>query len=135
MARVTEAWVVQVRAPATPIQGDSDVWADGVSLDELARPRFTLHAMDSAIEVQLGVFGDHQVTNALCAGAVALQCGASVEQVAAALAGAGAVSRHRMQVTTRADGVTVIDDAYNANPVFDAGRAAGAGLDRPRRGP
>jgi UDP-N-acetylmuramoyl-tripeptide--D-alanyl-D-alanine ligase len=62
------------------------------------------------------VYGDHQVTNALCAGAVALQCGASVAQVAGALAGAGPVSRHRMQVTTRADGVTVIDDAYNANP-------------------
>ena len=62
------------------------------------------------------MYGDHQVTNALCAGAVALECGASVEQVAAALAAAGPVSRHRMQVTTRADGVTVIDDAYNANP-------------------
>jgi UDP-N-acetylmuramoyl-tripeptide--D-alanyl-D-alanine ligase len=92
------------------------VWADAVALDEVARPRFTLHATDRTAEVQLGVFGDHQVTNALCAAAVALECGATVEQVAAALAAAGPVSRHRMQVTTRADGVTVIDDAYNANP-------------------
>jgi UDP-N-acetylmuramoyl-tripeptide--D-alanyl-D-alanine ligase len=75
-----------------------------------------LHANGTQAEVQLGVYGDHQVTNALCASAVALQCGASVEQVAAALAAAGPVSRHRMQVMTRADGVTVIDDAYNANP-------------------
>ena len=60
--------------------------------------------------------GDHQVSNALCAAAVALECGATVEQVATALAAAGPVSRHRMQVTTRADGVTVINDAYNANP-------------------
>ncbi|WP_309299245.1 glutamate ligase domain-containing protein, partial [Mycobacterium kiyosense] len=59
---------------------------------------------------------DHQVSNALCAAAVALECGADVGQVAAALAAAGPVSRHRMQVSTRADGVTVIDDAYNANP-------------------
>jgi UDP-N-acetylmuramoyl-tripeptide--D-alanyl-D-alanine ligase len=87
-----------------------------VSLDELARPRFVLHAGDQQAEVQLGVYGDHQVSNALCAAAVALVCGAGIEQVAAALAGAGPVSRHRMQVTTRADGVTVIDDAYNANP-------------------
>src|SRR6185437_12936071 len=38
------------------------------------------------------------------------------EQVAAALAVAGPVSKHRMQVATRGDGVTVINDAYNANP-------------------
>jgi UDP-N-acetylmuramoyl-tripeptide--D-alanyl-D-alanine ligase len=56
------------------------------------------------------------VSNALCAAAVGLECGASAEQVANALAGAGPVSQHRMRVNTRADGVTVIDDAYNANP-------------------
>ncbi|WP_068184948.1 UDP-N-acetylmuramoyl-tripeptide--D-alanyl-D-alanine ligase [Mycobacterium sp. UM_CSW] len=116
MADVTTARVVRVSRASQTDGGPSDVWADGVSLDELARPRFTLHAMDSAAPVQLSVFGDHQVTNALCAGAVALQCGAGIEQVADALAGAGPVSRHRMQLTTRADGVTVIDDAYNANP-------------------
>jgi UDP-N-acetylmuramoyl-tripeptide--D-alanyl-D-alanine ligase len=116
MAQLTEAWVIRVsRGPSTD-SGPSDVWAEGVSLDELARPRFTLHAKGTQAEVQLGVYGDHQVTNALCASAVALQCGASVQQVADTLAAAGPVSRHRMQVTTRADGVTVIDDAYNANP-------------------
>jgi UDP-N-acetylmuramoyl-tripeptide--D-alanyl-D-alanine ligase len=129
MAQVTAAWVVRVSRASHTDSGSSDVWADGVSLDEFARPRFTLHAMDTRgaaeatqateaaeADVQLGVYGDHQVTNALCASAVALECGASVEEVAGALAGAGPVSRHRMQVTTRADGVTVIDDAYNANP-------------------
>jgi UDP-N-acetylmuramoyl-tripeptide--D-alanyl-D-alanine ligase len=123
MAGQTAARVVRVsRAGNAELWADSraDVWADNVSLDELARPRFTMRARGgsgtSKAEVRLGVYGDHQVTNALCAGAVALECGASLEQVAAALAETGPVSRHRMQVVTRADGVTVIDDAYNANP-------------------
>ncbi|OBI05454.1 UDP-N-acetylmuramoyl-tripeptide--D-alanyl-D-alanine ligase [Mycobacterium sp. E2462] len=116
MAGQTPAWVIRVSRSSHTAAGPSDVWADDVSLDALAAPRFTLHAMDSAAEVTLGVYGEHQVTNALCAAAVALQCGADVAQVATALAAAGPVSAHRMNVTTRPDGVTVIDDAYNANP-------------------
>jgi UDP-N-acetylmuramoyl-tripeptide--D-alanyl-D-alanine ligase len=111
MADQTAARVVRVGRST-----GADVWAGPVTLDELARPRFTLHTADSETDVALAVHGDHQVSNALCAAAVALECGASLEEVAAALAAAGPVSKHRMAVATRDDGVTVINDAYNANP-------------------
>lgn len=114
MAAKTAARVVRVSRE--PGGRDVDLWAEAVTLDELARPRFRLHAGADHVDVALAVHGDHQVSNALCAAAVALECGASLEQVAAALATAGPVSRHRMQVVTRSDGVTVINDAYNANP-------------------
>jgi UDP-N-acetylmuramoyl-tripeptide--D-alanyl-D-alanine ligase len=111
MADMTAARVVRVSRSRV-----TDVWADDVRLDELARPRFKLHAGDLEVPVALAVHGDHQVANALCAAAVALECGATGQQVAAALAAAGPASAHRMEVTTRPDGVTVINDAYNANP-------------------
>jgi UDP-N-acetylmuramoyl-tripeptide--D-alanyl-D-alanine ligase len=110
MAEKTAARVVRIgQSPA------ADIRAVDVELDDLARPRFTLVTAE-AVPVRLAVHGEHQVGNALCAAAVALECGATPQQVAAALAGAGPVSRHRMEVHTRADGVTVVNDAYNANP-------------------
>jgi UDP-N-acetylmuramoyl-tripeptide--D-alanyl-D-alanine ligase len=138
MAAKTAARVVRVSRAERPASGPSDVWAGPVHLDELARPRFTVHAGAVEMPISLAVHGDHQVSNALCAAAVALECGATGEQVAAALSAAGPVSRRRMQVATRPDGVTVINDAYNANP--DSVRAGLKALawmahqgDRPRR--
>lgn len=112
MADMTAARVVRVSRESSA----ADVWADRVGLDALARPNFTLHAPDLEVPVTLAVHGEHQVVNALCAAAVALECGATGAQVAAALAEASPASAHRMEVTTRQDGVTVINDAYNANP-------------------
>jgi len=111
MADKTAARVVRVSR-----ESSTDVWASDVTLDELARPRFVLHTRDGQVDVALAVHGEHQVSNALCAAAVALECGATLGQVADALAAAGPVSKHRMAVLTRDDGVTVINDAYNANP-------------------
>lgn len=141
MADRTAARVVRVGRT-----GSADVRAVDVELDEMARPRFTLLAggsvgAGSATPVTLAVHGEHQVGNALAAAAVAFECGATPEQVAAALAGAAPVSRHRMEVTTRPDGVTVINDAYNANPdsmraglqalaVMAGGRRSGAPIRR-----
>ncbi|TGD86342.1 UDP-N-acetylmuramoyl-tripeptide--D-alanyl-D-alanine ligase [Mycolicibacterium sp. CH28] len=111
MAGTTAGRVVLVGQSA-----QADIRATDIELDELARPRFTLRTADSAVAVALAVHGEHQVGNALSAAAVALECGASLSQVAAALAEAGPESRRRMEVRTRADGVIVINDAYNANP-------------------
>lgn len=114
MADQTRARVVRVSRE--PGAADIDVWADAVTLDALARPRFRLHAAGRQVDVALAMHGDHQVSNALCAAAVALECGATLDQVATALATAAPVSKRRMEVVTRDDGVTIINDAYNANP-------------------
>lgn len=98
-------------------QADSaDVRAVDVRLDDEARASFRLVAPQGEADVTLAVHGEHLVTNALCAAAVALECGATVEQVAQHLGAAKAVSGRRMEVVTRSDGVTVINDSYNANP-------------------
>jgi len=83
---------------------------------DAGQARFRLVAARGTADVALRLVGAHHVGNALAAAAVALECGATPAGVAAALSGAAPASRWRMEVTDRADGVTVINDAYNANP-------------------
>ncbi|MDQ2797205.1 MAG: UDP-N-acetylmuramoyl-tripeptide--D-alanyl-D-alanine ligase [Actinomycetota bacterium] len=94
----------------------ADVRATGVTLDQLGRPRFVLTAADDSVPVALQLAGSHHVGNALAAAAVALECGMRLADVGAALSAAKPLSRWRMEITERADGVLVINDAYNANP-------------------
>jgi UDP-N-acetylmuramoyl-tripeptide--D-alanyl-D-alanine ligase len=85
-------------------------------MDAQARARFTLATPMGSAHVALNLHGAHQVGNALTAAAIALELGAGVDAVAATLSASTPVSGRRMAVTTRADGVTVVNDAYNANP-------------------
>jgi UDP-N-acetylmuramoyl-tripeptide--D-alanyl-D-alanine ligase len=66
--------------------------------------------------VHLGLHGAHHVGNALSVAAVALELGATPDEVAERLSGARRRSARRMEVTTRSDGVTVVNDSFNANP-------------------
>jgi UDP-N-acetylmuramoyl-tripeptide--D-alanyl-D-alanine ligase len=80
------------------------------------------------------VTGRHQVGNTLAAAAVALEAGMAPAAVAAALGEVGIVSGRRMDVFDTTQGVTVIDDSYNANPSSTAAALrALAALGRGRR--
>jgi len=92
------------------------VRADGVTLGGDGRAAFTLVTPAGAAPVRLRLLGAHNVVNALAAAAIAGELGLPVAAVAEGLSAATARSKWRMEVTERADGVTVINDAYNANP-------------------
>ena len=112
----------------------ADVRAEDVVLDEAGRAGFTLVTGGVRAAVRLQVVGAHQVANALSAAGAGLAVGMTPEDVAAALSAAVPRSRWRMEVTRRDDGVTVVNDAYNANPEsMRAALAALAGLPARRR--
>ncbi|MFP5335221.1 MAG: UDP-N-acetylmuramoyl-tripeptide--D-alanyl-D-alanine ligase [Actinomycetes bacterium] len=96
--------------------GGADVRATDVDLDDRGRARFTLLTATGSAPVRLRLYGEHHVSNALATAAAALSLGLDVASVAEALSGAEPASRWRMEVTDRPDGVTVVNDAYNANP-------------------
>jgi len=93
-----------------------DVRAEHVSMDASSHASFTLIAGEDRAVVRVPLPGRHNVYNALAAAAVGHWLGLSAEDIARGLAGAEATAM-RMQLFTTADGITVINDAYNANPV------------------
>jgi UDP-N-acetylmuramoyl-tripeptide--D-alanyl-D-alanine ligase len=127
MAARTAARVVTFSAAAASAPGGApDVRAVGVTPDELGRASFSLVTQAGAAPVRLRLHGAHHVTNALAAAALAAELGMELDAIAAGLSAAVPRSRWRMEVTEREDGVTIVNDAYNANP--ESVRAALAAL-------
>ncbi|MDQ6656996.1 MAG: UDP-N-acetylmuramoyl-tripeptide--D-alanyl-D-alanine ligase [Actinomycetota bacterium] len=112
MDAVTAARVIRVGAAA-----DADVRATDVRLDRHGRASFTVaRAGRPDLEIQLGLHGAHQVGNALAVVACAGELGVPDETIVGGLAAATPISRWRMEVHALPGGVTMINDAYNANP-------------------
>ncbi len=95
---------------------DAEVRAEGVQLDERGRATYRLVTPEGEVPVRLPLSGAHQVSNTLATAAVAIGCGMSLPEVADALGRLRLVSERRMDVFDTSEGVTVIDDSYNANP-------------------
>jgi UDP-N-acetylmuramoyl-tripeptide--D-alanyl-D-alanine ligase len=76
---------------------------------------FDLRIGVAARRVRLRLIGAHNVMNALAAAAAGHAMGFDIETIARGLEQAP-IPTQRMQVVRLANGVTLIDDAYNANP-------------------
>jgi UDP-N-acetylmuramoyl-tripeptide--D-alanyl-D-alanine ligase len=111
--RIAES--AQVPVTFYGLSDECDVRAENVELDPESRPSFDLVSGEERVRVALPVPGRHNVYNALAAAAVALHLGVCSAEVAEGLETAE-LTGMRMEVVTCASGVTVINDAYNANP-------------------
>nr|WP_243752177.1 UDP-N-acetylmuramoyl-tripeptide--D-alanyl-D-alanine ligase [Leucobacter weissii] len=94
---------------------EAEVRADDVVADAEGT-RFTLRIGGEAAAVRFPVLGEHHVSNALAAAAVGHELGLPLDAIAASLAATELAGPGRMQVLGGRDGVTIINDAYNASP-------------------
>ena len=98
--------------------GAGCVRAEGVELNAAGNPEFELFLPGDTAghHVSSRLIGAHHVGNLLAAAAAAHAAGIAPAAIAASLSAQSAASRWRMERTERPDGVTIINDAYNANP-------------------
>ncbi|MFN2589637.1 MAG: UDP-N-acetylmuramoyl-tripeptide--D-alanyl-D-alanine ligase, partial [Actinomycetota bacterium] len=98
------------------LSNDADVKAERIAVSrETGRATFHVLTPSGSASVTLPVPGEHMVPNALAAAAVGSALGVTAEETAKGVTRAE-ISGGRMDVFKAPDGVTVIDDSYNANP-------------------
>jgi UDP-N-acetylmuramoyl-tripeptide--D-alanyl-D-alanine ligase len=101
---------------------DAGYRASDLQLD-IAGTSFEMHWPSGESErVTLRILGEHHVMNALAACAVADQLAVPRATIKSALEAMPLAERWRMQLTNRTDGISIINDAYNASP--DSTKAA-----------
>ena len=89
---------------------------DDVQVDDLGRASFDLTHRGKTEHVTLRLLGEHRAVNAAATTAAALAAGLSLKRVTGSLRTLDHLSPMRMELHERADGLAVINDAYNANP-------------------
>lgn len=95
---------------------DLDFWATDIRYHNRGTA-FTLHTRDGAVEeFRSQLLGIHNVYNIVGAAAMAYELGVSFKQMKRAVASLSPVE-HRLALKTTANGLNIIDDAFNANPV------------------
>ena len=111
-----EPRLARSHAGATVTFGDrdaADVWFDDIEVDGSGRASFTVHFGSRADRVKMLMAGRHQPWNAVAASAAALSLGVDIDIIVARLATATG-SPGRMEI--HHGSVTIVNDAYNANP-------------------
>jgi UDP-N-acetylmuramoyl-tripeptide--D-alanyl-D-alanine ligase len=125
LASATRAAVVTVGNSA-----EADYRIDDVELDGHLRPSFRM----GPARLRIPLHGTHHVINAAMAAAIAHRVfRMPYDEIAVQLAGAS-TGKWRMELLETDDAVTILNDAYNANPTsMDAALTALAHLPQPGR--
>ncbi len=97
------------------LSGKADIRGKDLKVDTNGHLSFKIVYKDESVLLKLPFLGRYNVYNALAAASVAIKIGLSLDDVKKGLEDCK-VTEMRMQVFTNSKGVTVINDAYNANP-------------------
>lgn len=119
-----QASTIWFSAAYAPPQREHLVFAADAGTTENENPQFKLQyfgpeandADQTGYEVTAQLIGEHHTTNLLAAATAAYAAGISLDTIASLMPTISPTSAHRMARTDRPDGITIIDDAYNANP-------------------
>lgn len=94
---------------------DSKIYADNIMSDGIKGVRCTLHYNDSSFDVKINIPGKHMVYNAMAAMCAGKTFGLSDAEIKRGIEKLRPVNG-RNNIIER-NGITIIDDCYNANPV------------------
>lgn len=94
----------------------ADVWYSDVSVSKDGSA-FTLHIRDrGSVECRTRLLGEHSIHNILLAAAVASDLGLTLKQIAHGVEKLQPV-KNRLELMSRPGGFTIINDAFNSNPM------------------
>ena len=98
------------------LSDQADIQAQNLELTSNGTYKFDLVYRGYRTSVSIPILGEHNVMNALAAAAVGIAVGMELSQIVEALASLTQVSKWRMEVHNLPGDITIINDAYNANP-------------------
>ncbi|ODS10394.1 UDP-N-acetylmuramoyl-tripeptide--D-alanyl-D-alanine ligase [Vibrio scophthalmi] len=92
----------------------ADYYADHIAINANGEASFTLHSPLGSASIQLGIIGQHNVSNALAAASLAVELGADLATITAGLALLSKV-KGRVELVALSYEIRLIDDSYNAS--------------------
>lgn len=98
------------------VHSDADYKASNIAYKGIGMSFDVQRSGEKLLTVETRLLGEHNVSNLLVCCALSLELKVEKYQIEKAIKGIEAVS-HRLEVKKAPNGITIIDDAYNSNPV------------------
>lgn len=98
------------------IESKKDIYAENLELMGMEKTKCTIHTPVSSFDAIISIPGEHMVLNALSAVAVGLEMGLSFTEIKGGIENF-VPTKNRMNIMKLENGITVLNDVYNANPV------------------